>query len=237
MAGDPDIDTTLKLMHALVEGGAKIIEIGMPFSDPVADGETIQQAGLRAMNNGVGLTQILDLVRKFRHDDQDTAVVLMGYYNPIYRYGDENFCAAATKVGIDGLIVVDLPPEEEDEILPHTKSCDIDLIRLITPNTTSERIRTITKNASGFIYYVSVAGTTGDKSTDYKKLPEAIARIRKESALPVAVGFGIKSHDDVTEVLKSADAAVVGSELIRKLQAADFDTNKAKAFFSTLTGL
>ena len=237
MAGDPDLSTTLSLMRRLADKGAEIIELGMPFSDPVADGPIIQAAGLRALQKNISLRDILSLTADFRKTHPDTAVVLMGYYNPIYHYRTENFCRDASAAGIDGLIIVDLPPEEEEEFLPGLKNCKLDLIKLITPTSNDERLATILKYAGGFVYYVSVTGTTGGKSAKYEDTQAAVERIKKQTDLPVAVGFGVKTGADVQKIHEFADAAVVGSALITHLHENDFSETAAESFFSELTGL
>ncbi len=237
MAADPDLEATSRILPALVEGGADIIEIGMPFSDPVADGPTIQAAGLRALKHDPSLDDIFNLVQKFRSENADTPIILMGYYNPVYQYGVENFCTNAVAAGVDGVILVDLPPEEEDEFTPHTQKSGLSLIKLITPTSDAARIETILRNASGFVYYVAVAGITGDKSAQYDQVGQAVEKIRRQTDLPVAVGFGIKSREDVVTVQKFADAAVVGSALIKYMQDQGASANSAKAFLSKLAGL
>lgn len=237
MAGDPDMTVTRKHLDALVAGGADVIEIGMPFSDPVADGPTIQAAGLRALKNDISLDQIMECVSDFRENNQTTPILLMGYYNPVYQYGVQNFCSASVKAGVDGVILVDLPPEEEGEFTPHAKNAGLDLIKLITPTTDEERLKTILKNAGGFVYYVSVAGITGDKSAQYDQVERAVDMIRTQTDLPVAVGFGIKTRNDVASVHKFADAAVVGSALIKYLEDHGQNPDHAKAFLSDLSGL
>ena len=237
MAGDPNLDQTLMLMKTLADNGAEIIELGMPFSDPVADGPTIQAAGLRALKNNISLNDIFETVAKFRETHPDTAVVLMGYYNPVYYYGGARFCDKATDAGVDGLIIVDLPPEEESEFLPDLQKCNIDLIKLITPTSDDERLQKILNSAGGFVYYVSVSGTTGGKSAQSTDIEKAVKHIKNNTDLPVAVGFGIKNRDDVKNIHGFADAAVVGSALIDHLHMHDFSEDAAESFFSALTGL
>lgn len=237
MAGDPDLAATQSLLPSLVQGGADIIEIGMPFSDPVADGPTIQAAGLRALKHDVSLDQIFDIVQTFRKTDQTTPIVLMGYYNPVYQYGPAAFCKAAAAAGVDGVILVDLPPEEEDEFVPDAKANGLNLIKLVTPTSDENRLKTILRNADGFVYYVAVAGITGDKSAQYDQVETAVQKIRTQTDLPVAVGFGIKSRADVETVHQFADAAVVGSALIHDMQNKGASPDTAKAFLSALSGL
>lgn len=216
MGYDPDAKTTAELLEALPDAGADLIEIGIPFSDPMADGPTIQAAGLRALSAGATVAKILELVKNFRKKNNETPIILMGYFNPIYRYGNEKFCRDAAAAGVDGLILVDLPPEEEGELTPHLGT--IKLIRLIAPTSTGERLKLLTKSASGFVYYISVAGITGAKSASADSLKAQVAAIRKATTLPVAVGFGIKTPTQVKEVSQIADAVVVGSALVDVLQ-------------------
>ncbi len=216
MAGDPVMEISQQFLNALPAAGADVIEIGMPFSDPMADGPVIDAAGKRALANGMNLPKVLEMVHQFRKTSQ-TPVILMGYYNPIYHYGVEKFCKDAGLAGVDGMLIVDLPPEEESELLPHLKRNHLDLIRLIAPTTPPDRIKLITKHASGFIYYVSVKGITGDKSVELASLQEAIARIKATTTVPVAAGFGIKTPAQATEAAKAANAVVVGSALVEAL--------------------
>lgn len=217
MAGDPDIDTTRSVLLRLVKEGADIIEIGMPFTDPAADGPTIQLAGQRALKSGTTLADILSLVKAFRAENTDTPIVLMGYYNPVFAYGVECFMKDASDAGADGLIIVDLPPEEANEILPHAKKHGLDIIRLITPTTDEKRLETVLEGASGFLYYVSITGVTGAASADISKLKPHLETIRKHTDLPIAIGFGIKTPDDVREMAAHADAVVVGSAIVQTL--------------------
>lgn len=217
MAGAPDPATSQSFLNRLPEAGADIIELGMPFSDPMADGPIIEAAGKRALENGMNPAGVLNMVREFRKHHQ-TPIVLMGYYNPVYRYGPERFCADAAAAGVDGLLIVDLPPEEEAELTPFLKTHGLDLIRLITPTTPPERIKRITAHAGGFIYYVSVKGVTGGKSADTGDLQQAVQTIKNITSLPVAAGFGIKTPQQAAEAAKAADAVVVGAALVQKLQ-------------------
>jgi tryptophan synthase alpha chain len=212
--GDPDFETSLQLIAGLPAAGADVIEIGMPFTDPMADGPSIQAAGLRALAAGARTTRILELVRRFRERDQDTPVVLMGYYNPIYAYGNERFLEDAKAAGVDGLIVVDLPPEEDEELCLPARAAGLDFIRLATPTTDDRRLPAVLKNTSGFIYYVSVAGITGQKAAVASRVGPEVARIKGHTALPVAVGFGIREPQQAAEIAGIADAAVVGSALV-----------------------
>ncbi len=219
MAGDPDRDTSLALMHGLVAGGTDIIELGLPFTDPMADGPAIQAAGLRALAAGQTTAGTLDLVRDFRRHDQATPIVLMGYYNPIYVYGPERFAADAVAAGVDGCIVVDLPPEVDAEFrLPATQA-GLDLIRLATPTSDARRLATVVGGAGGFIYYVSVTGITGAAAADPERLKPALAAIRSATDLPVVVGFGVRTPAQVAALAEIADGVVVGTALIEALAA------------------
>jgi len=213
-AGDPDPDTGYEIFSGLAEAGADIIELGMPFSDPMADGPAIQLANLRALGNGMTLRKTLDQVEKFRRTNSDTPIILMGYYNPIYHFGVQAFLDRATQVGVDGLIVVDLPSEEDDELCHPARAQGIDWIRLTTPTTDDNRLTTVLKNASGFVYYVSIAGVTGTAAAQQSDVQAALTRIRKQTDLPLAVGFGIRTAEQVKETGHYADAVVVGSAII-----------------------
>jgi tryptophan synthase alpha chain len=219
VAGDPDPATSLALLRGLPGAGADLIELGMPFSDPMADGPAIQAAGLRALKAGMTLRGTLDLVRQFRQGDDATPIVLMGYYNPIYRYGVPAFLADAKAAGIDGIIVVDLPPEEDDELFNPTLSSGIDFIRLTTPTTDDIRLPVVLDRATGFVYYVAIAGITGTKSAAATDIAAAVTRLRRHTGLPLAVGFGIKTPDQAAAVARIADAAVVGTALVQRLAA------------------
>jgi tryptophan synthase alpha chain len=214
MAGDPDYDTSLAIAKALPKAGADIIEIGMPFTDPMADGPAIQAAGLRALKSGQGMTRTLSLVREFRKDDDLTPVILMGYYNPIYIYGSERFLTDAKAAGVDGLIVVDLPPEEDEELCLPALKAGLNFIRLATPTTDDKRLPKVLTNTSGFVYYVSVTGVTGTAAPDTSKVTGAVARIRRHTRLPVAVGFGVKTAEQARAIAEGADGVVVGSALV-----------------------
>ena len=216
-AGDPDPDTSLRLFGGLVQAGADLIEIGMPFSDPMADGPVIQEAGQRALKQGMNLRRTLGLVRELRGSDDATPIVLMGYYNPIYRYGAERFAHDAVAAGVDGAIVVDLPPEEDAELTEPARAVGLDVIRLATPTSDDRRLPLIVGHASGFIYYVAVAGITGTRSAEAAAVAAAVARLRRFTALPIAVGFGIRTSEQAAAVARDADAAVVGSALVQRL--------------------
>ncbi len=219
MGGDPNFSTSLKLLKALPAAGADLIEIGVAFTDPMADGPTIQAAGLRALAGGQTLRKTLDLVASFRSADERTPIILMGYYNPFYAYGVERFLLDAKAAGVDGLIVVDLPPEEDAELCVPARAAGIDFIRLATPTTDDARLPAVVRNVSGFIYYVAVAGVTGGKSGPTPAVGLAVDRVRAASGLPVAVGFGIKTAEMAAETAKIADAVVVGSALVDRLAA------------------
>ncbi len=217
--GDPDVESFAHILEGLPQAGADLIEIGVPFSDPMADGPAIQAAGLRALKAGTSLRSVLACVGGFRGKDDTTPVVLMGYYNPIYRYGVTRFLADAKKAGVDGLIVVDLPPEHDDELCLPAREAGIDFIRLATPTTDDKRLPKVLANTAGFIYYVSIAGITGTKSAASDSVTAAVARLKRHTALPVAVGFGIRTPAQAQEVARIADAAVVGSALVERVAA------------------
>jgi tryptophan synthase alpha chain len=217
MAGDPDPATSLAIVKALPQAGADIIEIGMPFTDPMADGPAIQAAGLRALKGGMTLHKTLDLVRGLRKDDDATPIVLMGYYNPIYIYGVEAFLADAKTAGVDGLIIVDLPPEEDDELCLPAMKAGLNFIRLATPTTDDKRLPAVLANTSGFVYYVSITGITGSAAANATQVGEAVARIKRHTSLPVCVGFGIRTPDMARDIARAADGAVVGTALVDAL--------------------
>jgi tryptophan synthase alpha chain len=212
--GDPDYETSLNILKGLPNAGADIIELGMPFSDPMADGPAIQAASIRALNNKMTLSKTINMVETFRKDDQDTPVILMGYYNPIYIYGVERFLEDAIKAGIDGLIIVDLPPEEDSELAIPAKSADMAMIHLATPTTDTNRLRQILENASGFLYYVTIAGITGTAKPDLSPVQDALKLFRQTTDIPIAVGFGIKTPEDAARFAKFSDAVVVGSAIV-----------------------
>src|SRR6202045_1529856 len=229
MAGDPDPVTSLEIIKALPKAGADIIEIGMPFTDPTADGPSIQAAGLRALHAGMTLKKTLALVREFRKGDDATPLVLMGYYNPIYIYGVDKFLADAKSAGVDGLIVVDLPPEEDSELCVPAMKAGLNFIRLATPTTDDKRLPAVLANTSGFVYYVSITGITGAAAPDTAKTAAAVARIKRHCKLPVAVGFGVRTADQAAAIAASADGVVVGSALVNELKASLDESNGANA--------
>jgi len=218
MAGDPDPETSLGLIKALPRAGADIIELGIPFTDPMADGPSIQAAGLRALNAGMTLKKTLELVRAFRKGDDATPLVLMGYYNPIYIYGVDKFLADAKTAGVDGLIIVDLPPEEDTELCVPALKAGLNFIRLATPTTDDKRLPAVLANTSGFVYYVSITGITGAAAADSKSVGEAVARIKRHTRLPVCVGFGIRTPQAAKAIAERADGAVVGTALVDALR-------------------
>ncbi|MGN7295154.1 tryptophan synthase subunit alpha [Rhizobium sp. SAFR-030] len=217
MGGDPDYQTSLGIMKALPEAGADVIELGMPFSDPMADGPAIQMAGQRALAAGQTLIRTLDIAREFRQTDQDTPIVLMGYYNPIYNMGVERFLDAALEAGIDGLIVVDLPPEMDDELCIPALAKGVNFIRLATPTTDEKRLPTVLRNTSGFVYYVSMNGITGSALPDPSRVGAAVQRIKSHTDLPVCVGFGVKTADHAKAIGAAADGVVVGSAIVAQV--------------------
>lgn len=219
-AGDPDYATSLSILKGLPDAGADVIELGMPFTDPMADGPAIQLANIRALAGKQGMRQTLQMVREFRTGNQSTPLVLMGYYNPIFCYGVERFISDAKEAGVDGLIVVDLPPEHNDELCEPAQSAGIDFIRLTTPTTDDDRLPTVLAGSSGFVYYVSVAGVTGAGAATMDHVEEAVARLRRHTDLPVCIGFGIRTPQHAAEVAKRAEGAVVGSALIDKIAEA-----------------
>ena len=213
-AGDPDVETAQQILNGLPAAGADLIELGMPFSDPMADGPAIQLASLRALAGGITLVKTLGMVVEFRKRDDETPIILMGYYNPIHCYGNRRFIDDAISAGVDGLIIVDLPPEEDDELCHPCMTAGLNWIRLTTPTSDETRLKTILTNSSGFVYHVSIAGVTGTRSAAVEDIQAAVSRIRERTSLPIAVGFGLKTRDQVREIATVADAAVVGSALV-----------------------
>jgi tryptophan synthase alpha chain len=223
-AGDPDYQTALDLVKALPGAGADVIELGMPFTDPMADGPAIQASSLRALKSGMTLKKTLAFVTEFRAADQKTPIVLMGYYNPIYSYGVDAFLKDALAAGVDGLIIVDLPPEEDNELCLPALKAGLNFIRLATPTTDDERLPKVLTNTSGFVYYVSIMGITGTKSASDADIAKAVTRLKRHTDLPVAVGFGIRNADQARAVAEQADAAVVGSAVVSRI-ADSLDAN------------
>ena len=219
-AGDPDYATSLAILKGLPEAGADVIELGMPFTDPMADGPAIQLANIRALAGKQNLPKTLQMVRDFRETNQSTPLVLMGYYNPIFAYGVERFVADAKEAGVDGLIVVDLPPEHNDELCDPAQAAGIDFIRLTTPTTDDQRLPTVLNGSSGFVYYVSVAGVTGAGSATLEHVEEAVARLKRHTDLPVCVGFGIRTPEQAAAIARLTEGVVVGSALIDQIAGA-----------------
>ena len=218
-AGDPDRATFEQILHGLPAAGADLIEVGMPFTDPMADGPSIQASSQRALKSGIKLRQVIDMVRGFRAKDGDTPIVLMGYYNPIYSYGVARFLADVKAAGVDGLIIVDLPPEEDEELCLPALKAGINFIRLATPTTDDKRLPKVLSNTSGFVYYVSITGITGTRSAATADVAGAVARLKRHTDLPIAVGFGIRTPEQARAIAASADAAVVGSALVDSVKA------------------
>jgi tryptophan synthase alpha chain len=237
-AGDPDPDTSAALLHALPAAGADIVELGMPFTDPMADGVPVQLAGQRALKAGQTLKKTLAMVEAFRKAGHDTPIVLMGYYNPIYVYGVERFLQDAKAAGIDGLIVVDLPPEEDAELCLPALAAGLNFIRLATPTTDDKRLPKVLQNTSGFVYYVAVTGVTGASIANYDAVGAAVARIKAHTDLPVAVGFGVKTATDAIAIAKGADGVVVGSALVERVRLSlDADGRATEKTVSAVTSL
>jgi len=218
MAGDPDYESSLAILKALPQAGADLIELGMPFTDPMADGPAIQAAGLRALHGGQNMKRTLALAREFRRGDEATPVVLMGYYNPIYVYGVDRFLADAKSAGVDGLIVVDLPPEEDVELCLPALKAGFNFIRLATPTTDDKRLPTVLQNTSGFVYYVSITGITGAAAPDSAKVAEAVKRIKRHTKLPVCAGFGVRAAEQARTIAEGADGVAVGSALVEAVR-------------------
>lgn len=216
-AGDPDLETGYEILKGLPAAGADVIELGIAFTDPMADGPAIQAAGLRALKAGITLRKTLGLVEKFREQDGDTPIILMGYFNNIHAYGVDAFLADAVAAGVDGLIIVDLPPEEDEELCLPALQAGLNFIRLATPTTDDARLPAVLANTSGFVYYVSITGITGAGSAQATDVETAVARLRRHTDLPIAVGFGIKTRDQAAEIARAADAAVVGSAIVSRI--------------------
>ena len=224
--GDPDLNTSLEILRTIINNGVDIIEIGMPFSDPMADGPTIQESSVRSLANGTKINDIFELVIKIRKFNNEIPIILMGYYNSIYNLGINNFTAKCADTGVDGLIIVDLQPEEDSELFTKSKEKDIDLIRLITPTTDQKRLVTILNNASGFLYYVTVTGITGQNSANIEDLKKSINTIRSSTKLPIVAGFGIKNRNDVEQISSFTDGVVVGSSIVNIIKDNLNDKNK-----------
>ncbi|NDF11231.1 MAG: tryptophan synthase subunit alpha [Proteobacteria bacterium] len=218
MGCDPSLKTSLSLLKALPKAGADLIELGVPFTDPMADGPTIQRAAVRAFKAGATLKKILGMVKEFRKGDNETPLILMGYYNPIYCYGVKDFVHDALDAGVDGVIIVDLPPEEESEFTDIARPAGLSLVKLTTPTTDDQRAKVVLRNASGFVYYVSIAGVTGTKTANYAEVEKSVKRLKKQTKLPIAVGFGIKTPEHAKKVSGFADAVVVGSAFVEAAQ-------------------
>ena len=237
-AGDPDFETSSAILAALPGAGADVIELGVPFTDPMADGVPVQLAGQRALKAGQTLRKTLAMVESFRKAGHDTPIVLMGYYNPIWAYGVEAFLTDARRVGIDGLIVVDLPPEEDEELCLPALQAGVSFIRLATPTTDDKRLPKVLQNTSGFVYYVSVTGVTGGAIADYGAVGDAVARIKRHTDLPVAVGFGVKTAEDAATIAKRADGVVVGSALVERVRLSlDSEGKATEKTVSAVTSL
>ena len=237
-ACDPDIETSFQILRGLPAAGADVIELGMPFTDPMADGPAIQAASRRALAAGGSMEATLSLVRRFRAEDDRTPIVLMGYYNPIYHRTVARFLDEATEAGVDGLIVVDLPPEEDDELCIPARRAGLDFIRLATPTTDDARLPAVLANTAGFLYYVAIAGITGTRSAEASDVGQAVARLKASSDLPVAVGFGVKTADQAAAIARVADGVVVGSAIVETIAAADraHAAERTHAFVSALAG-
>jgi tryptophan synthase alpha chain len=237
-AGDPDAETSLAILKMLPAAGADVVELGMPFTDPMADGPSVQAAGQRALKAGQTMAKTLAMVRAFRASDDATPIVLMGYYNPIYIYGVTRFLADAKSAGVDGLIVVDLPPEEDEELCLPSLKAGLNFIRLATPTTDDKRLPAVLANTSGFVYYVSITGITGAALADPAKITGAVARIKRHTELPVAVGFGVKTPEHARAIAAGADGVVVGSSLVDAIKGSlDRDGKATKTTVSAVTDL
>ncbi|HEY8269072.1 MAG TPA: tryptophan synthase subunit alpha [Xanthobacteraceae bacterium] len=237
-AGDPDYATSLAILNALPKAGADVIELGMPFTDPMADGPAVQASSLRALHGGQNMKKTLEMIRAFRKTENETPIVLMGYFNPIYVYGVDRFLKDAKAAGVDGLIVVDLPPEEDEELCLPALKAGVAFIRLATPTTDDKRLPTVLKNTSGFVYYVSITGITGAAAPDSGKVNAAVARIKRHTKLPIAVGFGVRTTEDAQRIAKGADAVVVGSALVEVMrQSLDADGKATTRTVKSVTDL
>jgi tryptophan synthase alpha chain len=237
MAGDPDDATALAIAKALPKAGADVLELGMPFTDPMADGPAIQASGLRALQSGQTMVKTLALVREFRKGDNDTPIVLMGYYNPIYIYGVERFLTDAKTAGVDGLIVVDLPPEEDEELCLPALRAGLNFIRLATPTTDDKRLPAVLTNTSGFVYYVSITGITGAAAPDASRVATAVTRIKRHTTLPVCVGFGVRDAKSAAGIARHADGVVVGSALVEAIRTSLKDGRATAQTVTAVTNL
>ena len=233
-AGDPDMETSFAILAKLPEAGADVIELGMPFTDPMADGPAVQASSVRALKAGASMVRVLEMVKKFRRADRDTPIVLMGYYNPIHAYGTARFARDVAAAGVDGLIVVDLPLEEDEVLRVPAKAQGVDLIRFVTPTTDEARLKRIVADASGYLYYVSVTGVTGTKAVPEDEVRAAMERVRAATNLPCTVGFGIRSPEQADAIAKVADGVVVGSAIVSKV-AANLDQGRDKVIAEVLT--
>ncbi|MEG7358973.1 tryptophan synthase subunit alpha [Pseudomonas citronellolis] len=236
-AGDPGYSTSLDILKGLPEAGADVIELGMPFTDPMADGPAIQLANIRALGNGQNLARTLKMVREFRAGNDSTPLVLMGYFNPIHYYGVERFVADAKEAGVDGLIIVDLPPEHNEDLCQPAQAAGLDFIRLTTPTTDDARLPTVLAGSSGFVYYVSVAGVTGAGAATLEHVEQAVARLRRHTDLPVAIGFGIRTPEHAASVARLADGVVVGSALVDKIANAGSSADAVQGVLGLCRGL
>ena len=237
-AGDPDLETSFAILKALPQAGADVIELGMPFSDPMSDGPAIQASSQRALKAGGTLKKTLDLVRAFRKADNETPIVLMGYYNPVYIYGVDRFLTDAKSAGVDGLIIVDLPPEEDEELCLPALRAGVNFIRLATPTTDDKRLPAVLANTSGFVYYVSITGITGTAAPNVGRVSDAVARIKRHTKLPVAVGFGVRDAERARAIAQAADGVVVGSALVDALKdSLDKDGRATAKTVAAVTGL
>ena len=224
--GDPDLNTSLDILNTIIDNDVDIIEIGMPFSDPMADGPTIQESSVRSITSGTKINDLFDIVSKIRKLNNEIPIILMGYYNSIFNLGIESFTSKCAKAGVDGLIIVDLQPEEDKELYTITKANNIDLIRLITPTTDEKRLKTILGNASGFLYYVTITGITGQNSANVQHLKKSIGVIKSNTKLPIVAGFGIKNRQDVEQISAFTDGVVVGSSIVNMIKKNLHDKNK-----------
>ena len=237
MAGDPDAETSSAILAALPAAGADIVELGIPFTDPIADGPAIQAAGRRALESGQTLRATLEAAKRFRGADKETPLILMGYYNPIYVYGVETFLADAKEAGVDGLIVVDCPPEEDDEVCLPARHAGLAFIRLVAPTTDEVRLPTILSNSAGFVYFVSITGVTGSAAPNAKLVSEAIARLKRHTQLPIVVGFGVRDAEGAAAIAEAADGVAVGSSLVEAIRVSLNGRAATTSTVGAVTGL